>query len=174
MWLNLNTVKSAIRTTIKLLQEQANRLQLQSMRIIKSDPTLARMAVALKTIKGFGPVTIALLLAKVDFQLFERARQLVKYAGLDAVPWQSGKTNRSKGISRAGHAGLRSAMYYPAIVAMTHDPLNKAFAERLEKSGACNKQIICAVMARLLRVAFAVVRDEMRKQDAIAPSKFFC
>jgi transposase len=152
-------VKVRIRQTIKFLQAQQKALLAEAIRVIKADPELSKARKLLLTIKGIGDATIIVLLAKIDFELFRKGRQLVKFAGLDALPWQSGKTNRQRGISRAGHADLRSALYLPAIVSMTHDANSKAFAKRLEASGCAKKEIICAIMSRLLRVAFAVVRD---------------
>lgn len=155
--------KNAIRQTISFLQSQVKKLHKESMRIIRSDAELVRDYRSLKSIKGFGDVTVAFVLAKIDFDAFRKGRQLVKYAGLDTVQWQSGKSIRKRErISRVGHADLRSAIFLPAVVAITHDPEMRDFAEKLSSRGACNKVIICAVMAKLLRIAFARVRDGKR------------
>lgn len=155
-----NAVKARIRQTIKFLQTQLKELLKEAIRVIKADPELSKLRKLLLTIKGIGDATVIVLLAKIDFELFRKGRQLVKFAGLDDLPWQSGKTNRRRGISREGHADLRSALYLPAIVSMTHDANHKAFAKRLEANGCAKKEAICAIMARLLRLAFAVVRDD--------------
>lgn len=154
-----SAVKANIRQTLKFLRSQQKALLKEAVRIIKEDEKLAGIRELLLTIPGIGDGTIIVLLVKIDFELFRKGRQLVKFAGLDALTWQSGKTSRQRGISRVGHADLRSALYLPAIVSMTHDAHSKAFAERLEANGCAKKEVICAIMARLLRVAFAIVRD---------------
>jgi transposase len=152
--------KDSIRQTIAFLQSQVKTLHRESMRVIKADPELNQLYRWLDTIKGFGEVTIALILWKIDFNAFRKGRQLVKFAGLDTVVWESGKSVRRKQrISRVGHADLRSALFLPAITAMTHDPDTANFAKSLIDRGSEGKVVICAVMARLLRVAFARVRD---------------
>lgn len=161
--LSNNFVREKIREIIDFLTAKLAELRREAMRVIKSDPELSHLSKQLKTIKGFGDVTITVLLAKIDFDLFSKGRQLVKFAGLHVDPWESGKIKkRQQCISRMGHADLRSALYLPALAAMKHDPRSIAIAEQLEKRGNSKKQIICALMARLLRVAFAVVRDSKR------------
>jgi len=162
-------VKATIRQTIDYLKGQVKKLHKESMRVIKADPDLGAFHACLKRIKGFGDVTIALVLWKIDFHAFRKGRQLVKFAGLDSAEWSSGKSVKRKAhISRVGHAELRSALFLPAVAAMTHDSEMKAFAEKLIARGACKKVAICAVMARLLRISFALVRDQREGTLAIA------
>jgi transposase len=158
-------VRESIKQTLAFLQNQIKRLQQESMSVIKADVDLLRIYSVLKPIKGFGDVTIALMIWKIDFDAFKKGRQLVKYAGLDSVAWQSGKSKRPEHISKVGHAELRSGLFLPALTAMTHDPETVKFANKLKASGACKKTIACAVMARLLRVAFARVRDSRKLGD---------
>ncbi len=152
-----------IRANLAFLQAQSKKLVKRSTQIIKADPELAPLYKSLSSVKGFGDVTIAFLIAKIDFSLFSRGRQLVKFAGLDTVHWNSGTSKKSKGISRVGHSDLRSALFLPAICAKRHDPDSRAFAQKLEARGRCKMEIICAVMCRLLRVAFAVVREGQKQ-----------
>lgn len=153
-------VKDRVRETILFLKNQVEKLHKASMRLIRQDPEMHQLYKCLTSIKGFGDVTIALVIWKIDFKLFKKGRQLVKFAGLDIVMWESGKTcKRKPRISRAGHSDLRAGMYLPAVVAMTHDRDTARFADNLIKNGSSKKQVICAVMARLLRIAFARVRE---------------
>ena len=162
-------VKDSIKQTIAMLTSQKKRLQKESSRLIKSDAQLKGTYGVLKTIRGFGDVTIAFLLAKIDFGAFSKGRQLVKFAGLDSIRFESGKSVKKKErISRTGHADLRSALYWPAIVAIRDDEATAAFAQNIVARN-CNMVAICAVMARLLRIAFARVRDS-RKVFAQMPA----
>jgi hypothetical protein len=71
-------------------------------------------------------------------------------------------------ISRVGHADLRAALYFPAVVAMTHDPEMAEYKRHLEQRGKNTNVIICAIMARLLRKAFALIRDSRRAPLSMA------
>jgi transposase len=50
-------------------------------------------------------------------------------------------------------------LYMPAIVGMRCNPVLKAFADRLRAAGKRGKQIIAAVMRRLLVLAYGVVKS---------------
>jgi len=159
-------LKDSIKRTIEFLQKQKTELEIMAMQLIKGDPKLLELYKILRQIKGFGDKTIRMLIARIDFDSFTKGRQLVSYAGLGTATWESGKSVRKKGhISRVGHADLRCGLYFPAVVAMTHDPEMIQLRQRLEGRKKESKEIICAVMATLLRKAFALVRNA-RKQEA--------
>ena len=63
--------------------------------------------------------------------------------------------------SRIGHAAplLRSRLYFPALTAMRHDPRSKAFAEKLRAAGKPPKSILFAVLHKLIRTAFALLKS---------------
>ncbi len=62
-------------------------------------------------------------------------------------------------ISRAGHAGLRSALFMPAMVALQHNPTIKAFGERLGSNGLTRKAVVAASMHKLVHLLYGVVRS---------------
>ncbi len=57
-----------------------------------------------------------------------------------------------------GNSRLRRALWWPAIVAMRHNPLLAGFAQRLREAGKPTKVIIAAVMRKLLHLAFGVLK----------------
>jgi len=157
-------IKLCISQNIEHLKAQKERLERSALQVIKSDDKLHHDYKILRQIKGIGDKTAIKILAKVDFDAFTKGRQLVGFAGLAPKKWESGKSVRKKEIiSRVGHADLRSALYFPAIVAMTHDPEMAEYKRHLEQQGKPKKVIICAIMARMLRKAFAMIRDSKRE-----------
>lgn len=167
--LTSDSVKNSIRLTIAHLKAQIKALHKESLRLIRSDEELSRIYDVLDTIRGFGEVTIAFLLAKIDFNAFSKGRQLVKFAGLNSIEFESGTSVRKRPrIARAGHTDLRAALYWPAIVAIRDDAKTAAFAQAITDRAKSKMVGICAVMARLLRVAFARVRDDkkLKQQQA--------
>lgn len=154
------TAKAVLKADIEHSKKSQNFLEREALAVIKADEKLNAMFKVITSIKGIGTKTAIVLLARVDFSLFQKGRQLVAFAGLAPRKYQSGKTVKKKDqISRVGHADLRAAMYLPAIVSMTHDPEMRKYKERLEQQGKPKKVIICAIMARLLRTVFALVRQ---------------
>jgi len=55
---------------------------------------------------------------------------------------------------------LRNALYWPAIVAMGHNPLLKAFSERLLSRGKVKMLFFGAVMRKLLHLAFGIFKSQ--------------
>jgi len=156
-------VKRSIDTTIVHLKAQIKLLHKESMRLIRSDWLLKRTYDVLASVRGLGEVTIALLLFRIDFDAFAKGRQLVKYAGLDVLDFESGKSVRKRSrISRIGLSDLRAALYWPAVVAIRDDRATAEFAKAIENRSKSKMIAICAVMARLLRTAFALVRNDRR------------
>jgi transposase len=166
--------KQDIRNHIEYLEKSIKALQKEVKALIMSDEKLRSAFTNLSSIIGLGETTAILLMAKIDFDLFQSGRQLVALAGLVPRFWESGTSVKKKTvISRVGHSDLRAALYLPAISAMKHDPGLLNWVEGMEKRGKPKKVMICAVMARLLQAAFAVVRDdrpyEVRSKPLISP-----
>jgi hypothetical protein len=57
------------------------------------------------------------------------------------------------------NALLRAALYFPAMVALRHNPIIRAFGERLKASGHAPKSIIGAAMRKLLHLVFGVLKS---------------
>ena len=117
----------------------------------------------LQSIPGIGALTAAILLAEIgQFARFDKVGQLVAYAGLSPQERRSGSSVRGRTqISKRGNARLRKALYFPAMVAIRHNPILKAFAERLAGNGLAAKSIIVAVMRKLLHLAFGILRSRI-------------
>lgn len=161
-------VMQTSKRVIAFLAGEKKRLEKRALELIKDDWNLNHNYKILIKIKGIGPKTSITLLAKVRYEEFAKGRQVVCFAGLAPQKWESGKSRKKEIISRVGHADLRSAMYLPAIVAMTHDPEMAQFKAHLERRGKPRKVIICAIMAKLLRKTFAMIRDARKTQLDVA------
>lgn len=62
-------------------------------------------------------------------------------------------------ISKIGSTILRAALYMPAVVAMQHNPLIRALAQRLREHGKPGKVIVVAAMRKLLHLAYGVLKS---------------
>ena len=56
---------------------------------------------------------------------------------------------------------MRAVVYMAAIVAMRHNPVIKAFYERLVAAGKPKKVAIVACMRKLLTILNAMLRDQV-------------
>lgn len=163
------SVTGSLEQTIVLLKAQKADLERRATKVIKSDKTLKLQWQAIKQQKGIGEKTATKLISMIDFSKFQKGRQLVAFAGLAPKRFQSGKSVKKKDqISKIGHSKIRGAMYLPAIVASTHDPELKEMKVRMALEGKPRKVIFCAVMAKLLRTSFALVRDAMKESQMVS------
>jgi len=155
------TVACSLQAHITFLEQQMSALEQLIADHIERHPTLKEQHTLLDTIPGLGTTTIATLLAEVpDIRAFDTAPQLAAYAGVTPRHHQSGSSvRRPTHISKQGNARLRTALYFPAMVAMRHNPLLRTFAERLRSTGHAPKSIIVAVIRKLLHLVFGILKS---------------
>jgi len=124
--------------------------------------------VFLMQIPGLGVVLSMTVLSAIgDITRFERAKNLVGYAGLGAGVHDSGKKHQDKGITKAGRKELRWAMVEAAWGAVRSDPHWKAQYENLKKRGKHSNQAIVAIARKLLVAVWHVLshREPYRHFD---------
>lgn len=161
-------VRQNIEEHLAYLTVQKEQLETASRNLVKSDPLLGSNFSILLTIVGIGEKSALSLLAAIRFERFEKPRTVGCFAGLTPRLHRSGTSiYKRECISRVGSNELRRVLYFPAMVAMQHNPQMRAFAERLRAKGKPSKVIICAVMRKLLVLAATLIR----KQVSYDPTK---
>jgi transposase len=155
-------VRCSLQRLITALNEEKTCLDKLIAHQIRSHPELARNEQLLCTIKGIGSLTAAILLAEmVGPDQVRRARQAAAHAGLSPRREQSGTTvRRNKGIGKQGNRHLRKALYMPALVAIKYNEPLQHFARRLSAAGKPKMAVVCAVMRKLIHIAFGVLKHQ--------------
>jgi len=154
------TVRPSIEAVLATLDAEIAATQQRIREHIDHDPDLRQRRDLLDTIPGLGDATIPVLLAALgDVHRFENARSVAAFAGLSPKEHQSGKWKGHTRLSKTGDALLRKALYMPAIVAWRHNPLIRAFCERLKAQGKNGKLIVGAAMRKLLVLAYGVLKS---------------
>lgn len=142
------------------LTGQIKELDKALRKCVSGCPELSHKAKLLQTIKGIGFLTAVTILAEVPFlDDFKNKRQLVKYAGLNPCPNESGTMKGITVISKRGNKRLRVALFMPAVVALTHNERCRAKYEHLVANGKKKMQAVVAVMRQLLCFAYGVLRS---------------
>ena len=154
-------VRESLAEHLAYLDEEIARRQELIRAHIDSHPGLRGQRDLLLSIPGIGAATAAKLLAEImDVKLYESARQLAAFAGLAPRPHESGSSVRRKAhLSKTGTPRLRKALYFPAVVAIRHNPYVKDLSERLRARGKCPMQIIGAAMRKLVHLAYGVLKS---------------
>ncbi|XLZ69137.1 IS110 family transposase [Massilia sp. SR12] len=122
---------------------------------------LKRDADLMASIPGIGRATVAVMLGYIgDLHRFGSAKALAAHLGVSPRQRISGTSVRGRTtMSRTGNRVTRSALYMPAVVASRHNPVLRAFSERLHANGLPKKAVIGAVMRKLVHLMYAVVRS---------------
>lgn len=154
-------VRESVARTLAMLEEEMKRLRGQLEDHLEGHPALKQQRELLTSINGIGPTTANLLLAELSGGDFQKAREVAAYAGLVPQERQSGSSVRGKArLSKKGNRRLRKALYWPAIVAIRHNPVLAVFARRLREAGKPKMVVIAAVMRKLLHIAFGVLKHQ--------------
>ena len=154
-------VKESLSEHIAFLDREVARAQGLIRSHIDAHPGLRAQRELLVSIPGVGKTTAAKLLSEImDVKLYEGARQLAAFAGLAPRLHESGSSVRRKArLSKAGAPRLRKALYFPAVVAIRHNPYVKDLSERMRARGKCPMQVIGAAMRKLVHIAYGVLKS---------------
>lgn len=120
----------------------------------ESDKKAARLA----ELRGVGPVISNVLVMEFfGWRDFRNRRQVGAAAGLTATPYDTGKSEREQGISKAGNRRVRRVAIEAALLWLRWQPksaLSQWYAERFGHGAARMKRVGVVAVARKLLVAF--------------------
>jgi transposase len=152
-----------IEAHIKFIETQQAELVKKIDDHIDRHPQLKQQRDLLTSIPGIGDKTAAILLAEIgDLSLFSSARQLAAYAGLTPSEHSSGTSIHKKPrLSKVGNSRLRKALFMPALASIRHNDVIKLFRQRLLDSGKPKIKVVGAIMHKLLRFAFGVLKSAL-------------
>ena len=176
-------VRASLAEHIAFLDQQIEQTKQQIQEHISSHAALQEKRNLLTSIPGIAEATAARILAELpDVAQFTSSRQVAAFAGLVPKIRQSGTSVRGRAsLSKAGSQRLRKALYFPAVVAMTRNPLIRPLRERLLAQGKSRMLIIGAAMRKLLILAYGVLKsgkpfdpEHASVQSPLAKLSFHC
>jgi transposase len=152
------SVVHTLRKHIAFLDREIKALDGRINNHVELHPELKRLVALLISIPGVGHKTACKLIAEIqDIQIFDSPRQLAAYAGLTPRQFVSGSSvHRKARLSKKGNTVLRTALFFPAMVAKRCNPVLRPFADRLAAAGKPPMSVTGAVMRKLLHIVFAV------------------
>ena len=158
----------------RLRRRQARQLEAEILRLeqriaqtVAADPRLAAKDRLLQSVKGVGPVFSHTLLALMP-ELGRLGRhQAASLLGVAPFDHDSGKLKGQRAIW-GGRQSVRDVAYMAALVAARHNPVLRAFHQRLTAKGKKAKVVAVAVMRKLITILNAIVRDGKPWQTATA------
>ena len=155
------TIAASITRRMKSQEKELKSIRTKIAGLIKTEPELHAKSKLLRSIPGLGEIATQIVLAELpDLGQFTDARQLAAWVGLTPMHHTSGTSGRTRTpITKIGSVHLRRGLFMPAMTARVFNPLLKTFADRLLANGKKPKQIIIAVMRKLLHQIYGILKS---------------
>jgi transposase len=167
-------LRGEIEEHIKFLETQMEKLREKIQTHVSSHDPLREALNLLTTIKGISTLSGTQILAEIgNWKEFRSARQLAAYAGLTPQAKESGTSVHGKTrLCKIGNAHLRRALYFPALTVLRWSEPMKAWAEELRGRGKTKMQVVGAVMHKLVRIIFGVLKSGQPFNPELLAAKY--
>ncbi len=144
-------VRRQIRAHLALLERQIAQCDQQIAAQIAADAQMKARAERVRQVSGIGPVIAAILQADLPELGRLAPGEAASLAGLAPYNRDSG-TQHGVRFIRGGRASVRCALYLAAMSAIRHDPILRAFYQRLRAAGKLKMVALTAVMRKLIEL----------------------
>lgn len=113
----------------------------------------------LRSVPGIGPTVARTLIAELPELGQLTRRTAAALVGVAPFNHDSGRWRGRRTIA-GGRASVRTALYMAALVATRHNPVLRAFYQRLRQAGKAPKVALVAVMRKLIAILNAMLRHQ--------------
>ncbi len=160
-------IRAQIREHITWLNRCLAELDRELGQLVRSSPVWQERVDLLRSTPGVGPVLSATMLADLPELGTLSHKQIAALVGLAPLNQDSGK-KRGKRVVWGGRASVRGALYMATLVATRHNPMIRAFYQRLLATHKPKKLALTACMHKLLTILNAMVRSQTRWAPPVA------
>ena len=161
---NKRLKKSIVRLR-KALEKELAELDEEIDDQMRGSPVWREKEDLLASVPGIGPIIARTLIAELPELGTLDGKQIAALAGLPPNKPPSAQW-RGKSFIGGGRSVVRTAMFMGALVAKRHNPVLKAFFDRLVASGKPKMVALIAVARKLLTILNAIVRGKRPWQIA--------
>ena len=158
-------LRKSIARLVKVLQQELQSIDREIHEAVRGSPAWREKEDLLASVPAVGPTIARTLIAELP-ELGQLGRkEIAALAGLAPFTRQSGQW-RGRSFICGGRASVRAALFMGAMVARRHNPVLKAFFERLVAAGKPKMVALIAVARKLLTILNAILRDNRPWQTA--------
>ena len=152
-------VKKSLTAHIAYLTRELGRADTDLAELVHQSPIWHARDEMLQSTPGVGPVlSFTLLAALPELGTLDR-KAIAALVGVAPLNRDSG-IFRGKRMIHGGRAPVRTALYMGALVATRHNPVIRAFYQRLLAAGKPKKVALTACMRKLLIILNAMLRQQ--------------
>ncbi len=142
---------------IETINKQKKQVESQLSELLKEIP----VSKILLSVKGLGEVSVAAILSEIiDFKSFGTIREINKYTGFNLFEISSGKRQGRRRIAKRGRALLRKTLFFATLNMVKKGGIFHEDYQRHINKGMPKMKAIVAISRKLLRMLFAMARDE--------------
>lgn len=157
-------LRADIKAHIKQLEERIEQLNQQIQTLAQQQRGGPRKQAILCSVKGIGAVTAALCLAELPELGQLSDKEIARLVGVAPLNQDSGQ-HRGKRMIQGGRTTVRCGLYMATLVATQHNPVIRAFYDRLLERGKPKMVALVACMRKLLVIINAMIRDDKLWED---------
>jgi transposase len=158
-------LRRSIARLIKALEKELASVNADIDDAVRGSPVWREKEDLLASVPGIGPTIARTLIAELPELGTLSRKQIAALAGLAPFTRQSGQW-RGKSFIGGGRTGVRAALFMGAMTARRHNPVLKAFFDRLVAAGKPKMVALIAVARKLITILNAVLRDQKPWQPA--------
>jgi transposase len=152
-------VKKSLTAHIAYLERELRVVDADLGELVRRSPVWRERDDLLQSAPGVGPVLSRTMLAALpELGTLDR-KAIAALVGVAPMNRDSG-TLRGKRMISGGRASVRTALYMGTLVATRHNPVIRAFYQRLVAAGKPKKVALTACMRKLLIILNAMVRQQ--------------
>ncbi len=164
-WATARSLKKSLARLIKALEKELSSADSDIHDAMRSSPAWREKEELLTSVPGVGPAISSTLIALLPELGTLSRKQIAALAGLAPFTRQSGQW-RGRSFIGGGRSAVRPLLFMGALAAKRHNPILKAFFERLVAAGKPKMVAIIAVARKLLTILNAILRDKKSWQNA--------
>jgi len=154
-------LRAEIQAHITWLQRRLGRLDEDLNQAIRTSPVWRAQDDLLQSVPGVGPVLSRTLLASLPELGRLNRKAIAALVGVAPLNRDSG-TFRGRRMIWGGRAAVRAVLYMGTLVAVRHNPVLRAFYQRLRGVGKLPKVALTACMRKLLTILNAMMKHQHR------------
>jgi transposase len=151
-------LRRRLREHLRWLERELATLEVEIAAHIRQSPLWRDKDNLLQSVPGIGPRVSSLLLASLPELGALNRREVAALVGVAPLNNDSGK-HRGVRTIWGGRAHVRGPLYMATLVATRHNPLIKAFYQRLVAAGKPKKVALIAAMRKLLTILNSMMRE---------------
>ncbi len=151
-------IRRSIAAVLKVIEAQLKTIDRQIKEHIENTPQLRQRSEILDSVPGIGPTTAHMLVTELPELGRLNRRQIAALIGVAPMARDSG-TFRGKRMTGGGRKKIRSRLFMPTLVAVRHNPILRAYYNKLLSRGKCKMVALVAVMRKLICILNTMVKN---------------